>query len=294
MIVFRIVHYKAFHQGKSGTKNQFPWTVVLFLCINNMELICVMKNSIRLISCHQHLQNYSFDWVSHSNLFCLEIRDNQLRNISYFFRILVTKTTPSKTKCALECNEHEQCRSFNFCGGQICELNKEDVYSTQEGEAILQNYDNCEYFGMKKTSSPICSKTSGNLVDIQTEDKNSSVCPSSAKSVDTVWGPWELSATTVETEFEKKVFISRQKLIESAHGGLHNAMDSSNVKLISWLKFNYKPKTFEDAKSFCSDLGGELFSNVDGSKEQLRYLVLKLAASVWTGIGSFLFLKVNS
>ena len=216
-----------------------------------------------------------------------------MRNIYTFFRILVTKLRRTKIKCALECNEHEQCRSFTFCRGQICELNKEDVYSTQEGEAILQNSDNCDYIGMKKTSSPICSKSGGNLVDIQTEDKNSSVCPSSAKSVDTVWGPWESSATTVETEFEKKVFISRQKLIESAHGGLHNAMDSSNTKLISWLKFIHQPKMFQDAKSYCSDLGGELFSNVDGSKEQLQYLILKAAESVWTGIGSFLFLKAN-
>ena len=122
---------------------------------------------------------------------------------------------------------------------------------------------------MKKTSSPICSKTGGNLVDIQTEDKNSSLCPSSAKSVDTVWGLWELSATTVETEFEKKVFFSRQKLIESAHGGSHNAMDSSNTKIILWLKFIHQLKMLEDAESNCSNLGGELFSNVDGSKEQL-------------------------
>ena len=38
---------------------------------------------------------------------------------------------PSRSGCMMACTRHELCRSVNFCDRQTCELNKEDVFSTE-------------------------------------------------------------------------------------------------------------------------------------------------------------------
>ena len=109
----------------------------------------------------------------------------------FFFRTFITKEMDSEPKCALECNRHDQCRSFNFCGATTCEMNREDVFSTERGEAILQDDENCCYFGMKRTSKPICHEQ-GTKVDIQT-DEALSECQVSLKRIDAEWAPWQTS-----------------------------------------------------------------------------------------------------
>ena len=70
--------------------------------------------------------------------------------------VISNKTLTSYTKCAIECNRNEECRSINFCEGELCQLNKEDVFSTAQNENILQANYACKYIGMRRQSKPIC------------------------------------------------------------------------------------------------------------------------------------------
>ena len=52
---------------------------------------------------------------------CLEAPDGSIKTIRL----------PSRSGCMMACTRHELCRSANFCDRQTCELNKEDVFSTE-------------------------------------------------------------------------------------------------------------------------------------------------------------------
>ena len=105
-----------------------------------------------------------------------------------------TTTMPANTtqsKCAIACNNRADCRSFNYCENQKCELNQEDVYSTLDGEEILQEDASCKYFGMKKNFVPKCFRN-GSSVDIQREvSRPGRGCQRSQKRVDREWSPLE-------------------------------------------------------------------------------------------------------
>ena len=82
----------------------------------------------------------------------------------------VSKKLGSLTSCSHSCNRAANCLSFNFCHNFICELNSEDVFSTELGEDLLQEDSTCTYFGMDREEMPLC-KEEDNHVDIQVYSK---------------------------------------------------------------------------------------------------------------------------
>ena len=70
--------------------------------------------------------------------------------------------------------------------------------------------------------------------------------------------------------------------MDAAHGGIPG--DNDTVRT-SWLKFVREYKNWTEAQSFCKGLGGNLFSGLDGSKEQLDFLWSKMEMQAhWLGI----------
>ena len=56
-------------------------------------------------------------------------------------------------------------------------------------------------------------------------------------------------------------------------------------EIISWFKFVHANKTWNEAKENCVSLGGNLFSAVDGTWKQLRFLSDKMfKKDFWIGI----------
>ena len=99
------------------------------------------------------------------------------------------KTNTTRQKCALACNNAATCRSFNYCETRICELHEEDIYSTQNGEGILQDDPNCKYFGMKRNFAPKCFND-GSQIDIRntfSQIKKRRACHIHKKRVDREW-----------------------------------------------------------------------------------------------------------
>ena len=188
---------------------------------------------------------------------------------------------PSKGKRALACNKNEACRSFNFCGQQKCELNREDIYSTESGEGNLEDDQDCNYFGMKRTSVPLCQKA-GEYADIQNDGDNEENCWINSKRVDTVFGPWLPEKTVVDKYGEFKTTRTRSSAVASAHGGKTSGESEQTVQ---WLKFVKEKKKWSDAKSNCEAMDGKLFHRVNGTEQQLDFLLKRLERSpFWLGI----------
>ena len=192
-----------------------------------------------------------------------------------------TRQESSRTKCALACSKNDDCLSFGFCGENSCELYNEDIFSTEYGENILEEDLSCKYFGMKTESKPICQQD-GVFADIQSDDGNSEFCPISGKRVDTVWGQWG-GEETVYHPPDWKILNRRESVIEAAHGGLLDLGDSERA--LEWIKFVDQEMTWEDAKANCEKVNGTLFSRVDGTEEQLDFLLQGMNGnSHWLGI----------
>ena len=145
---------------------------------------------------------------------------------------------PSKTKCADACNRHLYCRSFNFCGANICELNVEDIYSIQDGENQLTMDATCIYFGIRKEAFPVCENNGVFMSILKSTDRGR--CEIFRRRVDREWGPWETSSSTSTwaTHSEWKVVKKREVSLDAAHGGKLGSAETEQT--VSWLRFVFE------------------------------------------------------
>ena len=193
--------------------------------------------------------------------------------------IVQSLTGYTKNGCALACNRLSICRSFNFRNRATCELNSDDTFSVENAQTFLTEVSNSEYTEMKKNSRPLCQEN-GLLVDIKNDDVTR-VCRINEKRVDGQWGLWSFDYNEDEPSNWKE-FHRRQRLIEPAHGGIGG--ETNELKVVSWFKWVKTPKNFRDAKDYCIQKGGKLFSQVDGTKNQLDFFHQKLGETHWLGI----------
>ena len=62
-------------------------------------------------------------------------------------------------------------------------------------------------------------------------------------------------------------------------------MNGEPEAVVSWLKFVADRLSWNDAAANCAEMGGKLFSNVDGSTDQLNFLTSEMDdMSFWLGI----------
>ena len=192
--------------------------------------------------------------------------------------LIADLTVLSVTKCALNCNKNSLCRSFNFCSSGRCELSGEDVYSTEDGENVLEHSTTCQYFGMKKTAVPGCQEQ-GTMKNIQ-NDSDSGYCQINLKRVDAVFGPWKFKQTTIDDGFEWKTEKERSVMLDAAHGGI----SGSTVETNFWYKFVKTFYIWSKARDNCARMGGKLFFKLNGTAEQLYTLNAKMGVGYWVGV----------
>ena len=181
--------------------------------------------------------------------------------------VLLSKKMTSQTACAMLCNRHPYCLSFNYCGNLVCELNFEDIFSIQNGEKQLQDYPFCVYGGMKREHFPSFTEGESEL-DIQ-DDEWEGKCVLRHKRVDLEWGAWDTAISDVlinDTDPDYIRYHTRETVINVAHGGVPG---SERSRIFSWIRWIRTKKTWTDAKQNCEQLGGKLFYNLDGTIEQL-------------------------
>ena len=182
-------------------------------------------------------------------------------------------------QCALKCGSVPDCKSFNYYFAKICDLNTEDVFSIQQSTLIFVETPGCVYIGMRKQDSPSC-KERLSFKSIQ-NDADPGVCEINRKRVDRQWTEWE-SEALVSSKTEFKEFGRREIITDYAHGGKRG---SDLAEKEEWLKFVATKKSWVDARKHCQDLGGELFSDLNGTAAQIEFIVNQFGFRVmWLGV----------
>ena len=187
-------------------------------------------------------------------------------------------TVEHQNQCAMICSNSTTCRSFNYCGRTLRELQIEDVYSTEMGEAILHEDSNCIHVSMEHDDAPVCQED-GQEVDILS-NVMFKFCRIKDKRVDQEWGEWQ--SVVLDTKEDYKEYEIRFVTIEAAHGGTVGSKQNERVNY--WLKFVHERKVFDDARDGCEQMNGTLFSDVDGTEAQLKGFLEKLHSKHWLGI----------
>ena len=126
---------------------------------------------------------------------------------------------------------------------------------------------------MTRNSTPQCVEQ-GERKWIQ--DSSQEICQISPKRVDREWSPWEVRTNTSSSEFVE--YNWREILVDFAHGGLKG--DEKSEEITKRLRIVSATKNWWDADSNCRQLGGLLFSNLDGTAAQIQHLTSLLSGSV--------------
>ena len=81
------------------------------------------------------------------------------------------------------CSQEPICKSFNFCHGKVCEINKVDILESNDTEPDL----NCFYVGMRAETMPQCMED--DEVKNITDDTYPGLCQINQKRTDSSeWG----------------------------------------------------------------------------------------------------------
>ena len=194
--------------------------------------------------------------------------------------ILSTNRLSSRT-CAQKCGKTRECRSFNFCSPFLCELSSDDVFSIGPNQFLLEDNPDCSYMGMNLEEMPACIENDNvSLKDIQ-DDNSPGNCQINQKRVDKEWSEWEKEF--IDTSEEYKDIDTRHLLSDFAHGGKKGSNET--LRVYHWLKLVHITKVWSLAKDDCERIGCKLFSDVDGTPEQLNFLAKRFGYwSQWLGI----------
>ena len=192
----------------------------------------------------------------------------------------VIKTIIFLKLCHLACARHARCRSYTICGGpHVCQLKREDVFSTDLGEGILVDDATCKYFGLSRNEVPTC-VDAGTFVDIKNDNRRG-VCGINGKRVDHQWSTWE-EIVELNSSTKFKTRKSRKEVLIPAHGG-KTGSEVSEIPL-QWVKWVRQNKNWEDARANCNQMGEDLFYKLNGTSPQLDWLASKVdGATAWLG-----------
>ena len=175
--------------------------------------------------------------------------------------------------CALQCMQRSNCRSFNFCGRISCELLRDDVFSIGvKNQALLQPRVGCTYYGMRQHFIPFCEEN---------DDKRSGACGTNQRKVDMEWSNWEERTNITGDAFFE--FRQRELIVQYAHGGLQG--ENSSRIILQHIRIVKIYTDWWSAKDNCDKIGGKLFSDLDGTLDQLKMLLdLQGNESFWLGL----------
>ena len=191
--------------------------------------------------------------------------------------VLLRKKVRTKAHCALLCNRNQACRSFNYYLSRLCQLNSADVFAVTNVQTSFERDRLCTYAGMKANEEPKCFEkgVQANIFD----DVNTGRCRINKKRIDGEWASWE-KELIIDNSTEYLKMGSRQATEVFAHPEI-----TREQKVFEWFRWIKQEMHFFEAKNYCEQIGGKMFSNVDGTESQLEFFGEKLDnASHWLGI----------
>ena len=100
--------------------------------------------------------------------------------------------------------------------------------------------------------------------------------------IDKKWGSWQ-QIQEIDNETEWKTLIGKEMFLNAAHGGIKEDGDSGKVAM--WFKSMRERKTWSEARAYRQNSGDDLFSDSDGTREELDLLSRKMGSEDhWVGM----------
>ena len=125
--------------------------------------------------------------------------------------------------------------------------------------------------GMHQHFIPICKEN---------DDWSPSGCGTNHKKVDREWSNWKERTNITGDDFCK--YRQKELIVHEAHGCLQGE-DPSRI-ILQHLKIVKDHLDWSNATSNCDEIGGKLFSNLDGTLDQIEMLLdLQGNESFWLG-----------
>ena len=203
-----------------------------------------------------------------------DVRLNEILNAEFLFsRHFKTTLADCTHKCLLT----SACFSINFCESGKCELNSEDAHSEN---AVLEEASLCRYLGMAIRERMNCEEE-GTRIFVE-RNPYQSMCKMAGKQHESFWGEWH-HFVEIDTSEEWKKLQQRECIVYTAHAPSDCNGKLSEVETIEWYRFVREEKNWFHAIDNCRDLGGKLFSNLNGTVSQLEFLDNKLGSCGWIG-----------
>ena len=204
-----------------------------------------------------------------------DVRLNEVMNADFLFsRHFKTTLADCTQKCLLT----PECFSVNYCESGKCALNSEDAHSEN---AVLEEAQWCRYMGMNVGGKMNCEEEGVQVFEERNPDR--SKCKMAGKQHESYWGEWR-HIVEIDTNDEWKKVDKRECILHTArHAPSTCNGKTSEVELMEWYKFVREGKTWLEAKANCEELGGKLFSNLNGTASQLEFLSNKLGSCGWIG-----------
>ncbi|XP_075254736.1 uncharacterized protein LOC142346117 [Convolutriloba macropyga] len=230
--------------------------------------------------------------LSTQQITCLEVpRGNRAAPLEDIIQgSILHQETPLKTKqvrnqrhCIHLCYQTTDCRSYNLCGGKICQLNKEDrfVHKTQ-----MNASERCFYAGMKQNDQPTCEQK-GKYQPI-TDDITPGLCMINNKRVDV-----ECFRATVEETYKEVagpgfeysiqwMKISRIHSWPAAHGGKDSCSTQTDIVLENYIWIR-KAQSYDEHIAQCATKGGKIFGDFDGTQDQIDFYAKHMPTRFFVG-----------
>ena len=199
----------------------------------------------------------------------------------------------TREQCSFICTKTAECRSFNLCLfglNFLCELNRNEINMAW---SIIESQEKCQYVGMQRDSIPRCKE--GSLEINITDDQNSQNCSINLKRIDQSFD-YESRINDTATDWMR--YTAKICTNHGAHQVDTICTESAIVH--EHYKWVTEKTGVREAMQNCKDLGGQLFGDFNGSRDQVWFLAEKMGFNdFWVGIndveqdGTFRTLRGN-
>ncbi len=171
------------------------------------------------------------------------------------------------TRCVALCVLSLTCKSVNFCGGRVCELNEFGY-----GDDYAEPWPDCMFRGMRVNTMPVCSEINHNdtLKDIQ-DDKNPGLCKINGKRIDAQLTKFMMIG--LPDYFGDNSTMYRQHCLPASHGGVvacSTYLNSNESALLS--VHSRSVLKASDAAALCNSKNYYLWDGIDWLLSEIELL----------------------
>ena len=192
-------------------------------------------------------------------------------------------STQNRFECSIACLKKPECKSYTFCH-TFCYLNSIGFPELQRiylFHLYILSDENCDLFSMEKSFIPECEENGSTRSILN--DSSPNYCEINKKRVDGLFREREYFNASINTTEEFKGFTTRKCLPETALNGGYCKHERKTQEV--WVKWITSKVDHAQSLQGCVDLGGVLYPDLDGDREQIEFLKRnKQKSKMWLGL----------